>query len=124
LGSIFDPGASHAHTINSIIGHSHFVVKIRRDNILEDSLNALVRNTGANDMRKPMRVEFVNEPAIDEGGVIKEYFQLLLKEIFRAEYAMFIFNEDRRVYWFNGFSFESPINFELIGTLLGLASSN
>ena len=75
-------------------------------------------------MRKPMRVEFVNEPAIDEGGVIKEYFQLLLKEIFRAEYAMFIFNEDRRVYWFNGFSFESPINFELIGTLLGLASSN
>lgn len=71
-----------------------------------------------------MRVEFVNEPAIDEGGVIKEYFQLLLKEIFRPEFAMFIFNEDRRIYWFNGFSFESPINFELIGTLLGLASSN
>lgn len=71
-----------------------------------------------------MRVEFVNEPAIDEGGVIKEYFQLLLKEIFNPDYAMFIFNPDIRMYWFNGFSFESPINFELIGTLLGLASSN
>jgi len=43
-------------------------------------------------MRRPMRVEFVNEPAIDEGGVIKEYFQLLLKEIFNPDYAMFIFN--------------------------------
>ena len=71
-----------------------------------------------------MRVEFHNEPAIDEGGVIKEFFQLLLKEIFRPDFAMFMFNEELRVYWFNGLTFESPINFELIGTLLGLASSN
>jgi len=28
------------------------------------------------------------------------------------------------MYWFNGFSFEPPINFEMVGTLLGLASSN
>jgi len=40
-----------------------------------DSLNSLVRSglTGE-DMKKPMRVEFIGEPAIDEGGVIKEYF--------------------------------------------------
>jgi ubiquitin-protein ligase E3 A len=75
-------------------------------------------------MRRPMRVEFVNEPAIDEGGVIKEYFQLLLKEIFNPDYAMFLLNPDIRMYWFNGFTFEPPINFELVGTLLGLASSN
>jgi hypothetical protein len=100
-------------------------VKVRRDFILEDSLNALVKeNNSLNELRKPMRVQFVGEPAIDEGGVIKEFFMILLKEIFKPEYAMFIFNEDKRIYWFNGFSFEAPINFELIGTLLGVACSN
>ena len=77
MGSILDPNQSHASTINSIIGHSHFVVKIRRDHILEDSLNSLVRNTSPTEMRRPMRVEFVNEPAIDEGGVKKEWQSLL-----------------------------------------------
>ena len=75
-------------------------------------------------MKKPMRVEFIGEPAIDEGGVIKEYFQLLLIEIFNPQLGMFLYNEEKRHYWFNGYTFESPMNFELIGTLLGLASSN
>ena len=37
---------------------------------------------------------------------------------------MFKFNEDTRLYWFNGQTFEANINFELIGTLMGLATYN
>ena len=48
-----------------------------------------------------MRVQFVNEPAIDEGGVKKEYFQLVFKELFNADYGMFMHNPDTRLYWFN-----------------------
>ena len=35
-----------------------------------------------------------------------------------------MYNLDNRLYWFNGKTFESSVNFELIGTLLGLAASN
>jgi len=35
-----------------------------------------------------------------------------------------MYNPDNRLYYFNGHSFESPINFELIGTLMGLAPQN
>jgi len=37
---------------------------------------------------------------------------------------MFKYNPDNRLYWFNGKTFEDPLKFELIGTLLGLAASN
>jgi ubiquitin-protein ligase E3 A len=40
-----------------------------------DSLNIMVgHNASVASMKKPMRVIFENEPAIDEGGVKKEYF--------------------------------------------------
>lgn len=37
---------------------------------------------------------------------------------------MFTYNEKQRLYWFNGLSHEMPINFELIGILMGLAIYN
>jgi len=71
-----------------------------------------------------LRIIFKNEPAIDEGGVKKEFFQLLMKELFNPEYGMFMYNPDNRLYWFNGQTFEPNINFELIGLLLALAPNN
>lgn len=66
----------------------------------------------------------MGEPAIDEGGVKKEFFQLLFKELFNPMWGMFMYNPDNRLYYFNGKSFESPLNFELIGTLMALAPQN
>lgn len=101
------------------------MIKIRRDNILEDSLNALLTEDAHNNLsKKPLRVIFVGEPAIDEGGVKKEFFQLLFKELFNPVWGMFMYNPDNRLYYFNGHSYESTLNFELIGVLLGLAPSN
>lgn len=37
---------------------------------------------------------------------------------------MFTYNEDSRVLWFNGNTFESNIKFELIGMLMGIAIYN
>lgn len=74
--------------------------------------------------KKPLRVMFVGEPGIDEGGVRKEFFQLLIKQLFDPNFGMFTYNEKQRLYWFNGHSIEAPINFELVGTLLGLAINN
>jgi hypothetical protein len=46
---------------------------------------------------------------------------LVFKELFNADYGMFMYNPDNRLYWFNYQTYESNINFELIGTLLALA---
>jgi len=56
--------------------------------------------------------------------VRKEFFQLLIKELFKQEYGMFTFNEKTVQYYINGLSHEPNINFELIGVLMGLAIYN
>ena len=57
-------------------------------------------------MKLPLRITFAKEPGIDVGGVRKEYFSLIMKEIFKLEFAMFKYNEDTQLYWFNGQTYE------------------
>lgn len=106
------------------LGHlaMNLVFEVRRDHILDDALRVIAR-AGSN-FQKPMRVIFQGEPGIDEGGVRKEFFQLLVRELFKAEYGMFSFNEKTVQYYINGLSHEPNVNFELIGVLMGLAIYN
>lgn len=67
---------------------------------------------------------FVGEPGIDEGGVRKEFFQLLTRTLFDHNYGLFNFNEKTVMYYLNGHSHEINYNFELIGVLMGLAIYN
>ena len=39
-------------------------------------------------------------------------------------FGMFFYNEQLRLYWFNGYTYEMNIKFELIGLLMGLAIYN
>jgi hypothetical protein len=100
---------------------------VNRANILDESLQKIVNVKlveGRDQLKLPLSVRFLHEPAIDVGGVTKEYFQCVMKEIFDPKYMMFNFNEDTRLYWFNGQTFEPNINFELVGTLMGIAIYN
>ena len=58
------------------------------------------------------------------GGVKKEFFQVILRELFDPNYAMFTFHDKSRLYYFNPDTMEAGIEFELIGILLGLAIYN
>ena len=40
------------------------------------------------------------------------------------EFSMFTYNDDVRLYWINGGTFEANIKYELIGTLMGIAIYN
>ena len=100
----------------------YLVLKVHRDNILEDTLTQI--SNGSLNFKKPLRVAFIGEPGVDEGGVRKEFFLLLNKQLFDPMYGMFTYNDKQRLYWFNGQSHEPPINFELIGILMGLAIYN
>ncbi|KAG8271643.1 Ubiquitin-protein ligase E3A [Homalodisca vitripennis] len=76
------------------------------------------------DLKKQLVIEFEGEQGIDEGGVSKEFFQLIVEEIFNPDYAMFTFQQESQTVWFNPTSFESDAQFTLIGIVLGLAIYN
>jgi len=75
-------------------------------------------------LKLPITIRFAGEPGQDEGGVRKEYFQLVVKELLSPAYGMFKYSEDVRLYYFNGKTLEPNIYFELIGTLMGIAVYN
>lgn len=101
-------------------------LKIRRDHIIDDALVELemIAMSNPKDLKKQLVVEFSGEQGIDEGGVSKEFFQLIIEEIFNPDYGMFINHEDTNTVWFNSTSFENEAQFTLIGIVLGLAIYN
>lgn len=99
----------------------YLVLRIHRERLIPTSLNALL--VDHEDLKKQLKIKFVGEEGIDEGGVKKEWFQLLVKEIFDAKYGMFNTDKANRLQWFNPAS-EDFGEFELLGKVLGLAVYN
>ncbi|XP_074650630.1 ubiquitin-protein ligase E3A-like [Tubulanus polymorphus] len=101
-------------------------LRIRRDHIIDDALVGLemVASDNPQDLKKQLYVEFEGEQGIDEGGVQKEFFQLIVEEIFNPDIGMFTFSEELQQFWFNSTSYESDAQFTLIGIVLGLAIYN
>lgn len=61
---------------------------------------------------------------MDQGGVSREFFQLLVAQLFTPDYGMFTYNEETRTFWFNPVSLDTQDEFELVGVILGLAIYN
>jgi len=112
------------HNIFDIIGGMNIflVVEVRRENLVEDALNSLI-NAGK-DLKKPLKVKFKNEPGVDEGGVQKEFFQLLIRQLLDLGYGMFDLKTESQLFWIKKDTFESNLKFELIGIIFGLAIYN
>eukprot|EP01119_Soliformovum_irregulare_P023205 TRINITY_DN8079_c2_g1_i2.p2 TRINITY_DN8079_c2_g1~~TRINITY_DN8079_c2_g1_i2.p2 ORF type:complete len:422 (+),score=148.47 TRINITY_DN8079_c2_g1_i2:1779-3044(+) len=99
------------------------VFSVKRDSIVEDALHQLAMKS-ERDLRKPLKVIFEGEEGVDEGGLAKEFFQLVLEKLFDPAYGMFTFDEISRTCWFNMNSMESNSQFKLIGAMLGIAIYN
>ena len=97
-------------------------INIRRKNLIEDTLNE-VSKPGIK-LQNPIKVKFIGEQGVDEGGVRKEFFLLFIRQIFDPDYGMFSYNKKTRLYWFNHYTFEPKIKYELIGKIFGLAIYN
>ena len=97
-------------------------INIRRKNLIEDTLNEISRPDIK--LQNPIKVKFVGEQGVDEGGVRKEFFLLFIRQIFDPQYGMFNYNDKTRLYWFNHYTFEPKIKYELIGVIFGLAIYN
>ena len=71
-----------------LVNSVHMNLIIRRDQLLEDTLNQL--SSKSKQLKKPLKVKFVGEDGVDEGGVRKEFFHLLIAELFNPNFAMFV----------------------------------
>ncbi|MCJ1313088.1 putative E3 ubiquitin-protein ligase [Agyrium rufum] len=115
---------------NSIINRkaiSQFLtLKVRRDCLVNDSLKAVseVVGMGQEDIKKGLRIEFLGEEGVDAGGLRKEWFLLLVREVFDPEHGLFAYDEESHYCYFNPSTFETSDQFFLVGVLFGLAIYN
>lgn len=65
-------------------------------------------------------MRFIGEEAEDAGGVKKEFFMLLSKEILDPKFGMFVHFDETNMIWFNDYSFEDLTMYYLIGNFLNL----
>lgn len=68
----------------------YLTLRVRRQCLVEDSLSSISEVVGAGheDIKKGLKVQFVNEEGIDAGGLKKEWFLLLAREIFDPHHGM------------------------------------
>ncbi|CCH59977.1 hypothetical protein TBLA_0C01630 [Henningerozyma blattae CBS 6284] len=76
----------------------YFKISIRRNHVTKDSLQA-IRNH-KKDLLKSLKVEFIDEPGVDAGGLKKEWFYLLTGSLFNPINGLFVYVEESRLEWF------------------------
>lgn len=70
-------------------GVDKYFVRVKRANILEDSYNKIMHEKNPDLLRMPLWIEFEGEKSYDYGGVSREWFHVLSKEIFNPYYGLF-----------------------------------
>ena len=69
--------------------NGYLTLKVRRRCLAEDSLKGISESVGAvGDIKKGLRIEFVGEDGVDAGGLRKEWFLLLVREVFDPSHGM------------------------------------
>ncbi|XP_063314711.1 probable E3 ubiquitin-protein ligase HERC3 isoform X1 [Pelobates fuscus] len=111
-------------TLEPMLAKNPFLVlHVRRSSLVADALRELSIHSDV-DLKKPLKVIFDGEEAVDDGGVTKEFFLLLLKELLNPIYGMFTVFQDSNLLWFSDICFVEHNWFHLIGIMCGLAIYN
>ena len=63
-------------------------IQVRRKEVFVDSFNQII-NRSSNDLKGKLHIEFSGEEGADAGGLTREWFLALSKEIFNPNYALF-----------------------------------
>jgi E3 ubiquitin ligase SMURF1/2 len=100
----------------------HLLLKIRREAVLAESMHLLML-VPASDLRQRLRIEFIDEPGLDAGGLLREWVLLLCEQLFDESYGLFRrTHADQSGYWINPNSRELHRDhlqcFQFVGRLL------
>lgn len=104
-------------------GHIQFVV--RREEILADSLEQMLKCPPSRFWER-LRIYFENEPGLDAGGLIREWYEILSEKLFNDDFGLFISTKGENLgYWINPASASKVkdhlLYYEFIGRLLAKA---
>ncbi|EUB62914.1 putative E3 ubiquitin-protein ligase HERC4 [Echinococcus granulosus] len=113
----------HLSRILGPLVQSYVIFEVSRSRLISDTLDHLAMHSPA-DLKRPLKVRFTGEEAIDDGGVLKEFFILIMRELLNPVYGMFKEYPESRMLWFNENNMESPSMFNMVGALCGLAIYN
>lgn len=105
----------------------YFHLRVRRDCMVDDSLRQISEAAGAGqgeELKKGLRVHFTGEEGVDAGGPRKEWFLIVVRDIFDPNHGMFVYDEESQSCYFNPNTFETSDQYYLVGALLGLAIYN
>jgi E3 ubiquitin-protein ligase HUWE1 len=103
--------------------HGSLRLHIRRKHVFEDAYHQL-RLRNADEMRGRLHITFRNEEGVDAGGLSREFFGILAKEIFNPNYALFTSTEDGSTFQPNPNSSINPDHlsyFRFVGRIVGKA---
>jgi E3 ubiquitin-protein ligase HUWE1 len=64
-------------------------LRVRRKDIFLDSYHQFEK-LKTEDLRGKLHIEFAKEEAVDAGGVTREWFLVLSRAMFNADYALFV----------------------------------
>lgn len=105
--------------------HSTLQLNVRRSRVFEDSFQYLQRKTGDQIKYGKLNVRFYDEEGVDAGGVTREWFQILARQMFDPNNALFQpCAADKLTYQPNKNSWVNPEHlsfFKFVGRVIGKA---
>ncbi|XP_074150680.1 E3 ubiquitin-protein ligase NEDD4 isoform X3 [Sminthopsis crassicaudata] len=105
---------------------NRFEMKLRRNTVLEDSYRRIITVKRADYLKARLWIEFDGEKGLDYGGVAREWFFLLSKEMFNPYYGLFEYsatdNYTLQINPNSGLCNEDHLSyFKFIGRVAGMA---
>ncbi|CUI15333.1 Hypothetical protein, putative [Bodo saltans] len=113
-----------ANRRNVVVDDVYLVLNVHRNDLVNSAVRELRMKQQM--LRRPLRIHFVGEEGVDEGGLKKEFFQMLVRELLHPNYNMFMNPESSPALWFvpriqNSMT---DVQYRLIGQCIGLAVFN
>ncbi|KAL1843639.1 hypothetical protein VTJ49DRAFT_621 [Mycothermus thermophilus] len=100
-------------------------ISVRREHVFHDSFKSLYFKSGPEMKFGKLNIRFHGEEGVDAGGVTREWFQVLARQMFDPNYALFIpVSSDRTTFHPNklsGINDEHLMFFKFIGRIIGKA---
>ncbi|KAI0392521.1 hypothetical protein F5Y17DRAFT_354935 [Xylariaceae sp. FL0594] len=100
-------------------------LQVRREQVFHDSFKSLYFKSGDEIKFGKLNIRFHGEEGVDAGGVTREWFQVLARQMFDANYALFVpVSSDRTTFHPNklsGINDEHLQFFKFIGRIIGKA---
>ncbi|KAI8984062.1 hypothetical protein BDF20DRAFT_833600 [Mycotypha africana] len=105
----------------------YLLLEIRREHFVQDTFVQLSQHW--TDLKKPLKVKFVEggEEGMDQGGVQKEFFDVLFKKLVSPSLGLFTQDDSTRLCWFKLHADTASSwtrLYEMMGVLMGLSVYN